>query len=302
MIFQAEQAGERLDVFLAARQPELSRSHVQQLIESGYVTVDGRERKANFRLRGGEQVELSMPEPESVEILPEDIPLDILYEDKDLVVINKARGMTVHPAAGITQGTLVNALLFHCRDLSGINGKLRPGIVHRLDKDTSGVMLAAKTDRAHLSLAEQIRCKSAHRIYRAVVWGNIREASGIVEGAVGRDPKDRKRMAVVREGGKSAVTEFRVLERFGNYTFVECRLQTGRTHQIRVHMTKIGHPLVGDPKYGTRRHPFAIKGQALHSCSLSFIHPVTGEEMYFEAPLPEDMQTILKRLRNERGC
>lgn len=300
MIFRTEQPGERLDVFLAAQQPDLSRSHVQQLIEAGHVLVDGKIRKANYRLRGGEQVELSLPEPESVDILPEDLPLDILYEDQDLIVINKARGMTVHPAAGVTSGTLVNGLLFHCRDLSGINGKLRPGIVHRLDKDTSGVMVAAKNDRAHTDLAEQIRRKSAHRVYQAVVWGNIREASGIVEGAIGRDPKDRKRMAVVREGGKEAVTEFRVLERFGNYTLVECSLRTGRTHQIRVHMTKIGHPLVGDPKYGVRRHPFAIKGQALHSCSLSFVHPVTGEEMYFTASLPEDMQVILKRLRNER--
>lgn len=297
MIFHVEQAGERLDVFVARQQPELSRSHVQKLIEDGNVLVDGKARKANFRLHGGEQVELSLPEPEPVEILPEELPLDILYEDADIIVINKARGMTVHPAAGITRGTLVNALLFHCRDLSGINGKLRPGIVHRLDKDTSGVMVAAKNDRAHLDLAEQIRLKSAHRIYQAIVYGNIRESSGIVEGAIGRDPQDRKRMAVVREHGKPAMTEFRVLERFGKYTFIECSLRTGRTHQIRVHMTKIGHPLVGDPKYGPRKQPFPIGGQALHSCSLTFVHPVTKEEMCFAAPLPEDMQRILQELR-----
>ncbi len=296
----SDSPGERLDLFLVRMQPAMTRSHVQKLIEDECVLVDGRVRKANFRLRGNEEIELSLPEPEAVEILPEELPLDILYEDAELIVINKARGMTVHPAAGITSGTLVNGLLFHCRDLSGINGKLRPGIVHRLDKDTSGVMVAAKSDRAHVSLAEQIRTKSAHRIYRALVYGNISEPSGIVEGAIGRDPSNRKRMAVVREYGKPAVTEFRVLERFGAYTLVECRLRTGRTHQIRVHMTKIGHPLVGDPKYGTRKHPFDIKGQALHSCSLSFCHPVTGEEMCFTSPLPDDMERILKKLRGEQ--
>ncbi len=300
MIVQADRPGERLDVFLVRQQPELSRSHVQKLIEDGRVLADGRPRKANFRLNGGEQVELFLPEPEPVEIPAEDIPLDILYEDAELIVINKARGMTVHPAAGVTKGTLVNALLFHCKDLSGINGKLRPGIVHRLDKDTSGVMVAAKSDRAHLDLAEQIRLKSAHRVYQAIVYGNIREASGIVEGAIGRDPQDRKRMAVVREHGKPAVTEFRVLERFGNFTLVECSLLTGRTHQIRVHMTKIGHPLLGDLKYGPKKHPFSIEGQALHSCSLSFVHPVTKEEMLFHADLPEDMQKILSTLRRSR--
>jgi len=300
MIVQADRPGERLDVFLVRQQPELSRSHVQKLIEDGRVLADGRPRKANFRLNGGEQVELFLPEPEPVEIPAEDIPLDILYEDAELIVINKARGMTVHPAAGVTKGTLVNALLFHCKDLSGINGKLRPGIVHRLDKDTSGVMVAAKSDRAHLDLAEQIRLKSAHRVYQAIVYGNIREASGIVEGAIGRDPQDRKRMAVVREHGKPAVTEFRVLERFGNFTLVECSLRTGRTHQIRVHMTKIGHPLLGDLKYGPKKHPFSIEGQALHSCSLSFVHPVTKEEMLFHADLPEDMQKILSTLRRSR--
>ena len=296
----SDSPGERLDLFLVRMQPELTRSHVQKLIEGGSVLVEGKQRKANFKLRGMEEVELSLPEPDPVEILPEELPLDILYEDSDIIVINKARGMTVHPAAGISRGTLVNGLLFHCRDLSGINGKLRPGIVHRLDKDTSGVMVAAKNDRAHMSLAEQISSKSAHRVYQAVVYGNISEPSGVIEGAIGRDPSNRKRMAVVREHGKPAVTEFRVLERFGGYTLVECRLRTGRTHQIRVHMTKIGHPLVGDPKYGTRKHPFAIKGQALHSCSLTLRHPVTEEEMYFSAPMPEDMQEILGRLRGEK--
>lgn len=297
MKFEADRDGERLDVFLARQQPELSRAHVQRLIAQGHVFVDGKPRKANYKLNVGESAEMTVPEPERMEILPEEIPLDILYEDADMIVINKARGMVVHPAAGIASGTLVNALLFHCRDLSGINGVLRPGIVHRLDKDTSGVMVAAKNDAAHLALAEQIREKSAHRVYQAVVHGNIREASGIIEGDIGRHPVDRKRMAIVQSNGKHAVTEFRVLERFGAYTLVECTLRTGRTHQIRVHMTYIGHPLVGDPKYGARKSPFSIAGQALHSCSLDLVHPVTREGMHFEAPLPEDMQKILKKLR-----
>ena len=204
--------------------------------------------------------------------------------------------MVVHPAAGISSGTLVNALLFHCRDLSGINGALRPGIVHRLDKDTSGVMVAAKNDAAHLDLAEQIRTKSAQRTYLAVVHGNIREEAGTIKGAIGRHPTDRQRMAIVREHGKEAVTHFRVRERFGAYTLIECRLETGRTHQIRVHMTSIGHPLVNDPKYGPRKTPFAIKGQALHSRSLTLRHPATGEQMTFEAPIPEDFAGIIKAL------
>lgn len=233
-----------------------------------------------------------------MEILPENIPLDILYEDSDIIVVNKARGMVVHPATGIYTGTLVNALLYHCKDLSGINGEIRPGIVHRLDKDTSGVMVAAKNDTAHLDLAEQIRTKTAHRIYWAIVYGNIKEEAGIIKGDIGRHPTDRKKMAIVHEHGKPAVTHFRVLERFGDYTLVECRLETGRTHQIRVHMTSIGHPLVGDPKYGPRRScPFAIEGQALHSLQLELTHPRTRERMTFKAPLPEDMEKILRTLR-----
>ena len=251
MIFAADKAGERLDVFLTRMQPEFSRSHVQKLIASGNATVNQAVRKGNYKLKAGDAVELSVPEPENTEILPEDIPLDILYEDKDIIVINKARGMVVHPAAGVFSGTLVNALMHHCEDLSGINGEIRPGIVHRLDKDTSGVMVAAKNDQAHLSLAKQIQEKTAFRIYQAVVWGNIKEESGIIRRDIGRDASDRKKMAIVRENGKPAVTHFRVLERFGEYTLTECRLETGRTHQIRVHMTYIGHPVVGDPKYGT---------------------------------------------------
>jgi len=302
VVFTAEEKGQRLDVFVVERFPELSRSHVQKLIEQGNVLVDGSVRKANYKLRGGEVVQVTVPQAEPISVEPEDIPLDILYEDKDIIVVNKARGMVVHPASGVYTGTLVNALLFHCQDLSGINGEIRPGIVHRLDKDTSGVMVCAKNDTAHLDLAEQIRTKTAHRTYWAIVHGNIKEEAGIIKGDIGRHPTDRKKMAIVRENGKPAVTHFKVLERFGEYTLVECQLETGRTHQIRVHMTSIGHPLVNDPKYGPKKtSPFAINGQALHSLQLTLTHPVTKEEMTFTAPLPTDMEKILTGLRNKRS-
>ena len=302
VVFTAEEKGQRLDVFVVERFPELSRSHVQKLIEQGNVLVDGMVRKANYKLRGGEAVQVTVPQAEPISVEPEDIPLDILYEDKDIIVVNKARGMVVHPASGVYSGTLVNALLYHCRDLSGINGEIRPGIVHRLDKDTSGVMVCAKNDTAHLDLAEQIRTKTAHRTYWAIVHGNIKEEAGIIKGNIGRHPTDRKKMAIVRENGKPAVTHFKVLERFGEYTLVECQLETGRTHQIRVHMTSIGHPLVNDPKYGPKKSsPFAINGQALHSLQLTLTHPVTKEEMTFTAPLPTDMEKILTGLRNKRS-
>ncbi len=301
MVFKAEVKGQRLDVFVVEHCPELSRSHVQKLIEQGMVLVDGAQRKANYKLRGTEEVQVSVPEAEPITAAPEDIPLDILYEDKDIIVVNKARGMVVHPASGVYSGTLVNALLHHCQDLSGINGEIRPGIVHRLDKDTSGVMVCAKNDAAHLDLAEQIRTKTAHRTYWAIVHGNIKEEAGIIKGDIGRHPTDRKKMAIVRENGKPAVTHFKVLERFGEYTLVECKLETGRTHQIRVHMTSIGHPLVNDPKYGPKKSsPFAIQGQALHSLQLTLTHPVTKEKMTFTAPVPSDMEKILTGLRNKR--
>ena len=302
VVFTAEEKGQRLDVFVVERFPELSRSHVQKLIEQGNVLVDGMVRKANYKLRGGEAVQVTVPQAEPISVEPEDIPLDILYEDKDIIVVNKARGMVVHPASGVYSGTLVNALLYHCQDLSGINGEIRPGIVHRLDKDTSGVMVCAKNDTAHLDLAEQIRTKTAHRTYWAIVHGNIKEEAGIIKGNIGRHPTDRKKMAIVRENGKPAVTHFKVLERFGEYTLVECQLETGRTHQIRVHMTSIGHPLINDPKYGPKKSsPFAINGQALHSLQLTLTHPVTKEEMTFTAPLPTDMEKILTGLRNKRS-
>ncbi|EHG20895.1 hypothetical protein HMPREF9334_01188 [Selenomonas infelix ATCC 43532] len=299
-VFTADRAGERLDLFLVRRLPDLSRSYAQRLIADGQVTVDDTARKANYKLRGGEEIVCTMPPAEEIEICAEDIPLDILYEDADIIVVNKARGMVVHPAAGIYTGTLVNALLWHCHDLSGINGALRPGIVHRLDKDTSGVMVAAKNDMAHHYLARQIRDKDARREYRAIVHGNIVPRAGVITGDIGRHPTDRKKMAIVRENGKPATTHFEVLERFGDYTYVSCRLETGRTHQIRVHMMSIGHPLVGDPKYTMKKNPFAIVGQALHSLSLSLTHPRTGKEMAFTAPLPQDMEEILHTLRGDR--
>ena len=300
MTFIAELAGERLDVFLVRNIPDVSRSYAQRLLASGQVTVDGTVRKANYKLRGGEEIVCTMPPVEEVSIEPENIPLDILYEDADIIVINKRRGMVVHPAAGVYTGTLVNALLYHCHDLSGINGALRPGIVHRLDKDTSGVMVAAKNDMAHHYLARQIRDKEAQRAYRAIVHGNIVPRAGIITGDIGRHPTDRKKMAIVRDSGKPATTHFEVLERFGDYTYVACRLETGRTHQIRVHMTSIGHPLVGDTKYTAKKHPFAIQGQALHSFSLSLTHPRTGAAMTFTAPIPADMEEILHTLRSGR--
>ena len=299
-VFTADRVGERLDLFLVRHMPDFSRSYAQRLIETGQVTVDGTVRKANYKLRSGEEIVCTVLPAAPVEIRAEEIPLNILYEDADLIVINKVRGMVVHPAAGITTGTLVNALLRHCRDLSGINGALRPGIVHRLDKDTSGVMVAAKNDMAHHYLARQIRDKDARREYRAIVHGNIVPRAGVITGDIGRHPTDRKKMAIVRENGKPATTHFEVLERFGSYTYVSCRLETGRTHQIRVHMTSIGHPLVGDPKYTAKKNPFAIVGQALHSLTLSLTHPRTGTGMTFTAPLPADMEEILHTLHSGR--
>lgn len=290
----------RIDLFLTKQLTTYTRSHLQKIITAGLVKVNGKEVKANYKLKVSDQIEIKIENAQPVEILAEKIPLHVLYEDKDVIVINKTRGMVVHPAPGNESGTLVNALLAHCSDLSGINGELRPGIVHRLDKDTSGVMVAAKNDFSHVSLAQQIKDKTAQRKYLAIVHGNIKENTGEISGAIGRHKTDRKKMAVVKAGGKPATTNFKVIERFGSFTFVECILQTGRTHQIRVHMTYIGYPLVGDPKYGGLRSPFQIRGQALHSSSLRFLHPVTNQEMEFFAPLPEDMEKILRYLRNKQ--
>lgn len=294
---EAEDAGTRADVFLAAKLG-VSRSNMQKLLEDGRVKRGEKIIKANYKVRAGEMFVVDIPEPEPIEAVPENIPLDIIYEDDDVVELNKARGMVVHPAPGNYTGTLVNALLYHCSNLSGINSAIRPGIVHRLDKDTSGIMIVAKNDAAHISLSQQIQSKTAVRTYLAVVRGNIKTDSGTIETQIARDKTDRKKMAVVKEGGRDAITDYEVLERFGKYTLVRCKLRTGRTHQIRVHMEYLGYPLVGDPKYSPMKTPFGIKGQALHSHTLEFTHPRTGERMKFEAPLPEDMHKIITRLHN----
>lgn len=295
LIITEEQAGQRADVGLALLL-DITRSNMQRLLEDGRAVKGAKVLKANYKLKAGDEIVVTLPEPQPLDAQPENIPLDIIYEDEDVIVVNKARGMVVHPAAGNYSGTLVNALLYHCKNLSGINGVIRPGIVHRLDKDTSGIMICAKNDEAHLSLSQQIQAKTARRTYLAVVRGNIKTDSGIIETQIARDKVDRKKMAVVKENGREAITDYEVVERFGKYTLVRCKLRTGRTHQIRVHMEYLGYPLVGDPKYSPMKTPFAIKGQALHSQTLEFTHPRTGERMRFEAPLPEDMQKIITRL------
>lgn len=291
--------GKRLDLFISENLAAISRSHIQKLIGAGHVTVNHKPIKANYKVQAKDIIEITIPEAQPIEVLPEKISLDILHEDNDVIVVNKPRGMVVHPAAGNYTGTLVNALLEHCRDLSGINGAIRPGIVHRLDKDTSGVMIAVKNDHAHVSLAAQIKAHTASRRYTAIVHGNIIESQGVINAPIGRHPVDRKKMAVTFAHSREAITKFKVIERFGNYTLVECKLKTGRTHQIRVHMAHIGHPVVGDPKYGSGRKIFAIEGQALHSTELTFMHPTTGIKMSFKAPIPKDMQDILLKLRKK---
>jgi 23S rRNA pseudouridine1911/1915/1917 synthase len=294
-----ELGGQRVDVFLTSQLPDLTRTHIQKLIANGSVTMNGKLLKANYKVAAGDRLILIMPEPVQGEVIPENLPLDILYEDEAMIIVNKARGMVVHPAPGNYQGTLVNALLYHCSNLSGINGVIRPGIVHRLDKDTTGVMVAAKTDQAHLSLSKQIQERSASREYFAVVYGTIGEEQGLIDAPIGRHPIDRKKMAVVFENSKPAITRFRVIERFQGFTLVACKLQTGRTHQIRVHMAYIQHPVVADPVYGPTGNPFLhiISGQALHSAKLTLCHPVTNEPLVFEAPLPDDMAELLTFIR-----
>ncbi|MDN5346840.1 MAG: rRNA synthase [Clostridia bacterium] len=301
LVVEAGDEGKRLDLFLA-RKVNVSRSRVQQLIAVGEIRVNGQTAKASYRLKPGDHIEGRVPEPEELAARPEDISLDILYEDGDIIVVNKPQGMVVHPSPGHERGTLVNALLFHCRDLSGINGVLRPGIVHRLDKDTSGVLVAAKNDLAHLGLAAQIKARSMKRLYLALVHGKVAPDEGRIEAPIGRHPVNRLRMAVVKtKQARPAVTHYRVLERLGNYTLLECRLETGRTHQIRVHMAYRGHPVVGDPVYGPRRRPFDVPGQLLHAYLLGFHHPRTGEYLEFRAPLPEIFTKILSLLRRQNG-
>ena len=293
---------ERLDKFLTAIFPERSRTYFSKLIKDGHVTMEGKVLKANYRLHTDDMITVETPPAERVEINPENIPLDILFEDSDLLVVNKPKGMVVHPSAGHYSGTLVNAIMYHCgEELSGINGVVRPGIVHRIDKDTTGSLIICKTDAAHIHIAEQIKNHSCNRRYRGIVIGNMKDDEGTVTGAIGRDPKDRKKMAINEKNGKPAVTHYKVLERFGNYTYMEFALETGRTHQIRVHMASIGHPLLGDEVYGGRNASgkWKLQGQTLHAMNLGFRHPTTGEFLEISAKLPEYFEKLLADLRQK---
>lgn len=295
-----DDVGLRLDAFLALRLGK-SRAAVQKLAEQGNVSMGGSLAQKNYRLREGDRVTAILPEPELLDAVPQDIPLDIVYEDDDLLVVNKPKGMVVHPAAGNPDGTLVNALLWHCGDsLSGINGVIRPGIVHRIDKDTSGLLMVAKTDEAHQALAAQIAVHSFTRLYNAVVYGRLKEREGTVSAPIARHPADRKRMAVLA-GGREAVTHWRVLEEFEGFSLLECRLETGRTHQIRVHMAHIGHPVAGDPVYGPKKCITELRGQCLHAKELGFVHPSTREYMEFDSGLPAYFEAYLQKLRRLSG-
>ncbi len=296
-----QQEGERLDKFLSNIYPDLSRSFFQKLIKNQQVLVNGSPQKASYPVNLLDLVTVEIPDAVPISIEPEDIPLDILYEDDDVVIVNKPKGMVVHPSAGHYSGTLVNAVMYHCKDsLSGIGGEIRPGIVHRIDMDTTGALIVCKNDASHAEIAAQIKEHSVNRIYVGIVCGNIKEEEGTIEGAIGRHPTDRKKMAVNEKNGKPAVTHFKVLERFGNYTYTEFKLETGRTHQIRVHMAKIGHPLLGDLLYGSSHCAFKhLQGQTLHARTIGFIHPKTGDYIEFSAPLPEYFEKLLKILQSK---
>ena len=296
----ARNSGERIDRFLSKDLENLSRSYLQKLLKDGDIIVNGKVVKANYKVSQGDEIQVSIPEPETLDILPENIPLDILYEDDDILVVNKPKGMVVHPAPGHYSHTLVNAVMYHCGErLSGINGVLRPGIVHRIDMDTTGSLLICKNDHAHQILAEELKEHSITRRYHAIVHGNIKEDTGTVNAPIGRHPVDRKRMSTKAPNGRHAVTHYKVLERFGDYTYIECELETGRTHQIRVHMSSIGHPILGDTVYGSAKCPYKLQGQTLHAKILGITHPTTGEYMEFDAPLPEYFSDLLQRLRRK---
>ena len=299
ILLRADRAGERADQLLARLVPELTRSAAQRLLEEGAVTLGGRPVKKNYKAAEGDVLEVRLPEPEPVDVLPQAIPLDVAYEDADVIVVNKPVGLVVHPAAGHPDGTLVNALLYHCGEsLSGINGALRPGIVHRIDRDTSGLLIAAKNDYAHQALATQLQDHSLYREYEAVCVGGLREDGGTVDAPIGRHPTDRKKMCVDWKNGRPAVTHWTVLERFPGYTHIQCRLETGRTHQIRVHLASIGHPLLGDVVYGAKKPVPGLAGQCLHARRLSFVHPRTGERVTVECPLPAYFTQVLTKLRH----
>ncbi len=293
-----EDSGIRVDRFLQARLPDHSRSAIQKWMEDGCVLVNGKSVAKNYKLSGACEILVRIPEPQELQVRAENIPLDIVYEDDDLLVVNKPKGMVVHPAPGNSDGTLVNALLYHCKgSLSGINGVIRPGIVHRIDKDTSGLLMVAKNDRAHLGLAEQIKEHSFDRVYETVVYGQFKEDSGTVNAPIGRHPVDRKRMTVTASHSREAVTHFQVLERLNGFTHLRVQLETGRTHQIRVHMAYIGHPVAGDPVYGPRKVISELHGQCLHAREIGFTHPVTGERMHFSSPLPDYFVRFLDQVR-----
>ena len=290
----------RCDVYIAENTPSLSRSFLKKLFDNGDVLVNGKSVRASFKLKEGDEITFSLPEAKPLEVEAQDIPLDIVYEDDYVIVINKERGMVVHPAAGNEDGTLVNALMHHCGDnLSGINGVMRPGIVHRIDKDTTGLLAVAKNDVAHQSLTDQLADRSLSRTYYAIVHGNIKEDTLTVDAPIARDPSDRKKMAIARKDGREAVTHITVLERFGKYTYIRCKLQTGRTHQIRVHTKHILHPILGDKTYGLKKEEFSLAGQLLHAGEIGFIHPESGKEVSFSAPLPDDFKETLEKIRNK---
>lgn len=300
LTFRAVQDGERIDRYLSGCLEDLSRSYIQKLVKDGNIRVDGRIVKANYKLSAGQEIRVLVPEPEVPDIRPENIPLDILYEDDDILVVNKPKGMVVHPAPGHYEHTLVNAIMYHCGDqLSGINGVMRPGIVHRIDMDTTGSLLICKNDQAHRILAEQLKEHSITRRYHAIVHGNLRDDHGTINASIGRHPTDRKKMSTKAPNARSAVTHYSVLERFGDFTYIECELETGRTHQIRVHMSSIGHPILGDPVYGPARCPYKLQGQTLHAKILGITHPSTGTYMEFDAPLPEYFVKLLDLLREK---
>lgn len=290
--------GERIDKYLAEMLEDKSRSYIQKLIKDKLVHVNEKPVKANYRLILGDRVEISIPEIKEPDIAAEALSLDILYEDKDVIVVNKPKQMVVHPAPGHYSGTLVNGLMYHCgEELSGINGTMRPGIVHRIDMDTTGSLIVCKNDIAHQSLSEQLKEHSINRIYVALVHGNIKEEEGTVNAPIGRHPTERKKMSTQAKNGRTAITHYKVLQRYGNYTYIQCKLETGRTHQIRVHMASIGHPLVGDQVYGPKKCPFPkLIGQTLHAKTLGFIHPTTGKYIEVEAPMPEYFENLLKQL------
>lgn len=296
---EQEEGGLRIDRYLAEAQEDLTRSYLQKLIAEGRVKVNENTVKANYKVNDGDMIKLILPPPVDLDLKPENIPLDIVYEDKDIIIINKRKGMVVHPAAGHYSNTLVNALLYHCKDeLSGINGIMRPGIVHRIDMNTTGVLVACKNDKAHQCIAEQLKVHSITRKYNAVVFQPFKELTGTVEAPIGRHPVDRKKMAVNHKNGKHAVTHYQLLENLGGrYAHIECTLETGRTHQIRVHMASIGHPLLGDELYSNNKSNFSLEGQALHARVLGFIHPATGAYVEFEAPLPAYYEELLNKLR-----